>query len=73
MKISTFTYKGIDIEVTFNNGFLAYSFELEGAHGYKMAVKPRATKMEIVNATALLIINAIETIETIWTQNNLNK
>jgi len=65
MKISTFTHKGTDIEVTLNNGYLAYSFDLKGPHGFKIQLKKRAAQMDIVNATSLLIINAIETIEAL--------
>ena len=68
MNISQFTYKDITIDVTHNNGYLSYSFEYEGSpYGYKL--KPQGKKtMDIVNATFLLIISAIDTYENLHTK-----
>lgn len=69
MKISIFTYREVDIELTLNNGFLAYSFELQGPHGLKVNVGKRPKTLDIMNATTQLIINAIETINKIKDDN----
>lgn len=65
MNISQFTYKDITIDVTYNNGYLSYAFEYEGqTFGYK--TKPQGKKtMDIVNATFLLLISALDTYENL--------
>lgn len=69
MKISTFTYKGQDIEVTLNNGFLAYTLSFDGKeYGAKVKLPSRKTK-DVVDHTFNLLLNAIETYE----QLNKNK
>ncbi len=70
MKIYTFTIKGRDVEMTFRKGNLAYTFERDGkTYGYKVELKNKKT-MDIVAATSLLIINAIETIELLDANEN---
>ena len=69
MQISTFTYKGQDIEVTLMNGFLAYSFNYEGKdYGAKLKLPSKKTK-DVVDHSFGLLLNAIETYE----QLNKNK
>lgn len=63
MQISTFTYKGQDIEVTLNNGFLAYALSYNGqSYGAKVKLPSRKTK-DVVDHTFNLLLNAIETYE----------
>ena len=65
MKIHTFTLKGKDIDVTHNNGFLAYTFK-EGEKHYGQKIKLASKSiMDVASATFLLLENAIETIEAI--------
>ena len=70
MKISTFTLKDRDIDVTLRNKKLSYTFQ-HGGNNYGGAVVLESTKqMDVVNATFLLLINALETIEAISNENN---
>lgn len=65
MNISTFTFKGIDIEVTLNKGLLAYVFTVDDKK-YGNALKPASKKtMDIANTCFLLLTNAIESIEAL--------
>lgn len=65
MHISQFSYKDVTIDVTYNNGFLSYAFEYEGQpYGYKTKLQGKKT-MDVVNATFLLIISAMETYENL--------
>ena len=60
-KINTFTLEGQDIEMLFQNGFLAYSFEFKGkTYGQKVKLKSRSVE-DIASATFLLIENALST------------
>lgn len=60
-KINTFTLEGNDIDITINNGFLAYVFMFEGKpYGQKVKLKSRSI-MDIVSATFLLLENALST------------
>jgi len=64
MEVLTFSYKGQEINVTNRNGFVAYTVNMKGeTYGQKIPVSRKQT--EIISATALLIINAIETIDAI--------
>lgn len=68
-KINTFTLKGIDIDVLFNNGFLGYTFTYKGA-SYGQKVKVRSRKVvDITAATFLLIENALSTYEKLTNEN----
>ena len=70
MNILTFTYKGQDIDVTVNNGFVAYSFIQDGqSYGAKVKLPSRKTQ-DVVAITSNLIINAIETYEELCQPNN---
>ncbi len=61
--VSTFSYKGKDIEVLYAKGNLSYVFELKG-NRYGNAVKAEGKSIrDIINATACLLINYIETLE----------
>lgn len=65
MKIHTFTLKEKDIDITFNNGFLACTFK-DGDKSYGQKVKPKSRAvMEVASATFLLLENALETIEAL--------
>lgn len=65
MNINTFTLEGKEIEMTFNNGFLAYSFTHDGqTYGQKIKVESRSV-MSISALTFLLLENALETIKRI--------
>lgn len=70
MNIHTFTLKGKDIEVTYNNGFLAYTFMFnDQPYGQKM--KPESKKvLDIASCTYLLLINALETMEQLEKDDN---
>jgi len=64
-KISTFILKGQSIDVLYNNGKLAYTFEVGGkSYGQKVEVSSRSI-MDIASATFLLLENALETIEAV--------
>jgi len=63
MKINTFTLKGKDIEMIFNNGFLAYSFKHDDKpYSQKIKIESRSV-MSISAVTFLLLENALATIE----------
>lgn len=63
MNISTHTYDGLDIEISYLKGKLTYTFELDGKK-YGNAVVPRGKKVQdIVDASFQLFTNAIETYE----------
>lgn len=62
-KVNTFTLEGQDIEMLFQNGFLAYSFEFKGkTYGQKVKLKSKSVE-DISSATFLLIENAISTLK----------
>lgn len=70
MNISTFTFKGIDIEVTYKKGTLAYVFAFNGEN-YGNALKPESKKtMDVANCCFLLLTNALESIEALQTNEN---
>lgn len=63
MKISTFTFKGRDIDMMYNKGALAYSFTQDG-NTYGISVKLQSKSvLSIASAVFQLITNAIETID----------
>jgi hypothetical protein len=65
MKISTFTLKGIDIDLTFNKGVLAYIFTFDGKQ-YGNAIKPKSRSvLDVSSTTFLLLTNALESIEAL--------
>jgi hypothetical protein len=64
-KISTFTLKGQQVDMLYNKGKLAYTFEYEGkSYGQKVEVASRSV-IDIASATFLLLENALETIEAV--------
>lgn len=72
-KISTFTFKGRDIDMLYDKGNLAYTFEYEGKqYGYKVEV-PSKSVIDIASAAFLLFTNAVETLEVLEKQTNENK
>ena len=65
MKISTFTLKDKEIEFTYANGFLAYTFQSKGkSFGYKLKPESKGI-MHVASATFLLLVNCLETIEAV--------
>jgi hypothetical protein len=63
--ISTFTLQERDIDIVLNNNKLAWTMTHAGKN-YGGAVNLTSKKqMDIVNATFLLLINALETIEAL--------
>ncbi len=61
MKISQFTFEGITVDLTYNKGFVAYTFEKDGQpYGNKVKTESHKTE-DIMGATALLVLNFIET------------
>ncbi len=64
-KISTFTYKGKDIDMLYQKGNIAYTFEHDGKqYGYKVKL-PSKSVMDVASTTFLLLTNAIETLEAL--------
>lgn len=64
-KVFTFTHKGQDIDVLYNKGKIAYTFEVAGKK-YGGAVKVEGRKQQdLINATFALLINYLETKEAI--------
>jgi len=64
-KISIFQLKGKEIQMLYNKGQLAYSFEHEG-NNYGIAVKmPSKSVLDIASITFQLLTNALETIENL--------
>ncbi|NBW09211.1 MAG: hypothetical protein EBR82_14425 [Caulobacteraceae bacterium] len=64
-KISTFSYKGKDIDMLYDKGNLAYTFEHEGKqYGYKVEV-PSKSVLDIASTSFLLFINVVETLEAL--------
>lgn len=65
MTISQFTYKDATFDVTFNNGYIAYTFEHNGKR-YGIKLKPASKKtIDVASAAFNLALNAIETYENI--------
>jgi hypothetical protein len=66
-KISTFTLNGHDIDMLYNQGKLAYTFEHEGkSYGQKVEVPSRSI-LDIASATFVLFQSALETLEAVKT------
>lgn len=64
-KVFTFTHKGQDIDVLYNKGKIAYTFEIAGKK-YGGAVKVEGRSHEaLINATFALLINYLETKEAV--------
>jgi len=65
MEIFSFEIKGQQVDMTFKKGFIAFTFEKDGkSYGAKMKVPSRGV-MDIFSVASLLIINAVETIESL--------
>ena len=68
-KINTFTLEGLDIDILYNNGFLAYTIQYEGkTYGQKIKVKSKRI-VDITTATFLLIENALSTHKQLKNEN----
>lgn len=68
--ISTFSYKGQDIDVLYAKGNISYVFEIKGKR-YGNAVKAEGRSVrDIMNATACLIINFVEQYEKVSHESN---
>ena len=71
MQISQFTYKDIDVDLTFNNGFIAYTFEKNG-DTYGGKVEPPSRKnIDLISYAFNLALNLLETYEAVCKQKNL--
>jgi hypothetical protein len=65
MEIYSFSHKDVQIDFTFKKGFVLYTFNKDGKpYGNKIKLPSRGV-MDIVSATALLVINAIESIDNL--------
>jgi hypothetical protein len=63
MQISQFTYKDCPIELTVNNGFIAYTFTYNGkSYGVKNKIESKKV-LNIASVAFNLALNAIETYE----------
>lgn len=71
-KISQIKYKDLEINFLIDKGFVGYSFGFEGKnYGVKVPIKTKK-RQELVDATATLFINAIESYENLKNGNNQN-
>lgn len=61
--ISQFTYRGIDIDVLFNNKKLSYIFELKGKRFGNMVKVDGRKSLPLIQACVALVLNAVETID----------
>lgn len=63
--IHTVEIKGIPIDLYYRNGQIAYSFEHNGEHfGSKIKLNSRKV-LDIVSATCLLFVNALDSAEAV--------
>lgn len=69
MDIYSFEFKGLTIELTLREGNIAYTFQRlhkesgeERSYGYKIKLEDESPTT-VMSATALLVMNAVETIE----------
>lgn len=63
--ISLFSFKDVEINLLFRNGFLGYTFEKDGKfYGQKVELKSKDVQ-DIASATFLLFQNAVETYEAV--------
>lgn len=73
MQISQFEFKDTDVDLTYQNGYIAYTFEKEG-ETYGGRVKPPSKKhMDLISYAFNLAINLLETHEAICKSKNLKK
>lgn len=63
-KISQIPYKEIEINFLEEKGFLGYSFGFNGKN-YGVKVETKSKRKDLIEATALLIINAIQSYENL--------
>lgn len=69
-QISQTVFKGQEINFLLDKGFLGYSFGYDGRnYGLKVPIKTKK-RQELVDATAVLFINAIETYEKLKNGDN---
>lgn len=73
LKISTFTYKGEDFDVMYNNWSLSYTFDVKGKR-YGNAVKLEDKSIQgIMNGTMCLLLNLLDTKEKLCTAKTSKK
>lgn len=71
MQIYSFQIKGYDVDMTFNEGFVAYTFQRENPEtkekeSFGIKVKPPSTDpIDMFAAAVQLVINAYDTIEAL--------
>jgi hypothetical protein len=64
-RISVFTFRDTELNIAYDNGNLAYTFEVDGkTYGYKVELKKKGIK-EVSDATALLILNFFDTFDAL--------
>jgi hypothetical protein len=72
-KINTFTLEGFDVDVLYQNGYLAYSFEFDGKpYGQKIKLESKSV-VDISTVTFLLLENALATHKKLNENNRLRK
>lgn len=70
MKISTYTFGDVDINLTLHKGVLEFTFVIDGEkYGQKTKLAGRSG-MDVVDATANLLICAIQSIEAVKAKKN---
>lgn len=73
MQISQFQFKDTDVDITYQNGYIAYTFDKEG-ETYGGKVKPPSKKhMDLISYTFNLAINLLETHEELCKPKNSKK
>ncbi len=65
MQISQFQFKDVDVDVTFHNGYIAYTFEKNG-ETFGGKVKPPSRKhIDLISYAFNLALNLLETQEAL--------
>lgn len=69
-RISTFTFKGQDVDILYHNGKISFIFETKGKRfGNAVKVESRKTK-DIIDAVFALLLNFAETLESAQTHDS---
>lgn len=70
LKVQSFTLKGIDIDIMYNRGSLAYTFLYDGkTYGISLKVETKTIE-NIVACTFQLLTHALESLEAIKSHEN---
>lgn len=71
--IATFTLRDTDINIMYNDGQLAFTFDYDGkSYGQKVTLQSKKI-LDIVSASFLLFTNALETREKLDEDNRLRE